>query len=125
VGLGISGNAESAHGVSGRNAYRISCLYPRLPIITLPHLQTVLSERQSRTSEFRNLDTRSVCAALSYSNRLFLLFFCGVSICTLKLSFHVMTGLRGMKPAAFIGSWQCSTADFTLSRSLTWFLLTT
>ena len=97
MGLGISGNAESAYGVSGRNAYRISCLYPRLPIITLPHLQTVLSERQSRTSEFRNLDTRSVCAALSYSNKRLLLFFRGVSIYTVKLSFHVMTGLRGMK----------------------------
>jgi hypothetical protein len=56
-----------------------------------------LSERQSRTSEFRNLDTRSVCAALSYSNKRLLLFFRGVSIYTVKLSFHVMTGLRGMK----------------------------
>jgi hypothetical protein len=49
------------------------------------------------TSEFRNLDARSVWAALSYNSRLFLLFFCGVSIYTLKMSFHVMTGLRGMK----------------------------
>jgi hypothetical protein len=34
-------------------------------------------------SMFSDLDARSVWAALSYSNRLFLLFFCGVSFHTL------------------------------------------
>jgi hypothetical protein len=48
-------------------------------------------------SEFKDLDPRLMWAALSYSNRLFLLFFCGVSVYTLKLAFHVMTRLRKME----------------------------
>jgi len=46
---------------------------------------------------FSDLDARSVWAALSYSNRLFLLFFCGVSFYTLRLSFNVMLRLRSLQ----------------------------
>jgi hypothetical protein len=48
-------------------------------------------------SVFMDLDFRSVWMTLSLSNKLFLLFFCGVSLYTLWLSFRVMFCLKAFK----------------------------
>jgi hypothetical protein len=46
---------------------------------------------------FMDVGFRSVWATLSPSNKLFLLFFCGVSLYTLWVSFRVVLGLRAFK----------------------------
>jgi hypothetical protein len=56
-----------------------------------------IAASQLRTSAFMNFDFRSVWAALSLSHRLFLLFFGGVLLYTLCLSFRVMYCLNSLK----------------------------
>ena len=46
---------------------------------------------------FMDIGFRAVWATLSPSNRLFLLFFCGVSLYTFWVSFRVVLGLRAFK----------------------------
>jgi hypothetical protein len=48
-------------------------------------------------SVFMDLDFRSVWTTLSLSNKLFLLFFCGVSFYTLWLSFRVLYCVNAFK----------------------------
>jgi hypothetical protein len=46
---------------------------------------------------FMEVDFRAIWSTLSPSNRLFLLFFCGVSFYTPWVSFRAVLGLRGFK----------------------------